>query len=98
MRAAALLLAVIALLLATACQRDNVRPDLPTGPATVPELVIVERKVYVSIRPELTVERPIAEGTIAQCYEVAAARKAELVKGNSQLRRIAATQGTEVEP
>lgn len=98
MRNPMVLLILFALVAAPGCKRGAVRPDLPTGPATVPELLVVERKVYVPIPAELTRERPIAEGAIAQCFEVAAARKAELIKGNSQLRRIAATQGTEVEP
>ena len=92
------LLILFALLPVAGCKRADVRPDLPNGPATVPELLVVERKVYVPIPAELTRERPIPEGSIAQCYEVAAARKAEQIKANAQLRRIAAIQGTEVEP
>ncbi len=98
MRILPLLLITAALLLSTGCKRGTVRPDLPSGTATVPELLVVKRKVYVPIPAELTRERPIAEGSIAQCFEVGAARKAELVKANSQLRKIGAIQATEVEP
>ena len=87
MRTLALLLITIALLLTSGCKRAAVRPDLPTGPATVPELLLVDRKVYVPIPAELTRERPIAEGSIAQCFEVGAARKAELTDEISASQR-----------
>lgn len=88
----------IALVLLAACGRDNVRPDLPgDGHAVVPEVVIVERRVYVPIDPALTEPLAIAEGSITQCFDVAAQRRAALEVANARLREIAAIQGTEVE-
>lgn len=90
------LLAMFAL--ATAC-RDDVRPDLPdAGHVVRPEVVIVERKVYVSVPPALTEELPVAEGPISQCFDVAAERKKTIDVANSRFLQIGAIEGTEVEP
>lgn len=93
---------MIALLLATlalaACQRGGHKPDLPKGPAVVPQAVTVERVRYIAIPAYLTQEQPVAEGPLAQCPDVAAQRRAAIQKANSQLRRIRAIQGTEVKP
>jgi hypothetical protein len=93
------LLLIIATLALAACGKDNVRPDLPgQGSVVAPEVVIVERVRYVPIPAHLTRPMPIAEGSIAQCFNVAAERKAEQVKGNARFAEIQAIQGTEVEP
>lgn len=93
------LLTGLALLASLAgCGRKNIKPDLPPGDAVKPEVVIVERKVYVPIPAHLTQEQPIAEGPIAQCFDVAAKRRAGQAKSNAQLREIRAIQGTAVKP
>lgn len=93
------LILIAAALTLAACSRDNVRPDLPDGEGSVaPEVVIVERVRYVPIPANLTRPMEIAEGPITQCFEVAAARKAEQIKGNARLAEIGAIQGTEVSP
>lgn len=95
-----LLLIALASALA-ACDRD--RPelvaDLP-GAATVvtPEVVIVERRVYVSVEPRLTRQEAVAEGPIAQCFSVAAQRRTAIERLNARMAEIAAIAGTEVEP
>lgn len=82
-----------------ACGDDNVRPDLPdAGQVVRPEVVIVERRVYVPVPSELTRPVPIAEGPISQCFSVAAARKKAAEVANARLAEIAAIEGTEVEP
>lgn len=93
-----LLIGLLAAAVLSACAKEeNVRPDLLAG-GVVPEVVIVERKVYVAIPAHLTHEQPIAEGPIAQCFDVAAARRAAIRTGNAQLREIRAIQGTAVKP
>ena len=98
MRAACLLLTLLAL---AACGRgrEDIKPDLPGSECVVaPEVQVVTRRVFVSIDPALTAEEPIAEGPIAQCFDVARERRAALERANSKLRRIGKVQGTEVEP
>lgn len=90
-----LLTAAVFAALLTACP-GPVRPDLPEGPGVAPEVVVVERRVYVGIPAHLTAQQPIAEGPIAQCFSVAAARRAAIQTGNANLREIAAIQGTAV--
>ena len=98
MRIARLLPLAALLLAACGRDRDDVRPDLPASDGVAPEVVIVYRDRYVPIPAHLTQPMPIAEGSIAQCFDVAAQRKAEQVKGNARFAEIAAIQGTEVEP
>ena len=94
-----LVLLAIGLVLMSGCGRDNVRPDLPgQGGAVAPEVVIVERKVYVGIPAHLTRPLPVAEGPIDQCFAVAAQRRAAQATLNAQLAEIAAIEGTEVSP
>lgn len=88
-------------LVLVACGRDHagIQPDLPTAcTAVAPEVQVIERIVYVPIKRELTREEPIAEGPIAQCFDVAAKRRAALERINSRVREISEIQGTEVEP
>lgn len=94
-----LLAIALALVLAGCCRhRDEIKPDLPgAGTVVAPEVVTVERRVYVPIPGNLTAE-PIAEGPIAQCFEVAAQRRAALERANAKIAQCAAVQGTEVEP
>lgn len=93
------LILALALLVLTACNRHDRKPDLPTADTIVqPTIVYVDRVRYVQIKPELTQEQPIAEGPLSQCPVVAKARKAALKKANSQLREIGAIEGTAVQP
>ncbi len=82
-----------------ACGHDQVKPDLP-GASTVvtPKIIYVDRIVYVKVPSKLTGPEPVAEGPIAQCFTVAAARRAALGRCNSKLKSIEAIEGTEVEP
>jgi len=95
------LIAILALLLLAGCCRDrhDLKPDLPgAGTVVAPEIVIVEKRVYVPIPAGITRPEPIAEGPIAQCFEVAAQRRAALERANGKLAQCAAVQGTEVQP
>jgi len=93
-----LLTALVLLFALAGCASKGAKPDLPPSTPITPEIVIVERKVYVAIPASLTQEQPIAEGSIAQCFHVAAQRRAALVKANARLREIGAIQGTAVKP
>lgn len=96
---AKLLILAMLVLGSAACRKDVRGADIPAqGAVVVPEVVTVVRERYVRIRPELTAQHPIAEGPLAQCPDVAAARKAELQKANAKLGEIAGVQGTEVKP
>lgn len=92
------LLLIVALLTLAAC-KHAVKPDLP-GPDKIvtPTVVTVERVVYVRVPADLTKPEPIAEGPIAQCFDVAAQRRAALARANSKLKQISQIQGTEVQP
>ena len=96
------LLTAIALAAAlSGCCRDrhDLKPDLPdAGTVVAPEIVVVEKRVYVPIPAAITRPEPIAEGPIAQCFEVAAQRRAALERANAKIAQCAAVQGTEVEP
>ena len=73
--------------------------DLPGEDKIVtPTVVTVERIVYVKVPAELTRPEPIAEGPIAQCFDVAAQRRAALQRANSKLKQISEIQGTKVKP
>lgn len=97
MRTALMLLACCAALLLPACNRANLKPDLPgAGTVVKPEIVYVDRFVYVAIPASLTDEMPIAEGPLSQCPDVAAQRKKAAAVLNSRMRQIRAIQGTEV--
>ena len=91
-----LIVSALVMSLVSACA-GPVRPSAPPPPVK-PEVIVVERKVYVAIPAHLTEEQPIAEGPIAQCFDVAARRRAAIRKGNGQLREIRAIQGTAVPP
>lgn len=98
-RAARLLTLVLLVLAVAACKRGAVKPDLPpTGTAVAPRVVPIYIDRYVRIDPALTVEEPIAEGPLAMCPDVAAARRAALVRANSRFRQISEIQGTPVQP
>lgn len=91
-----IILAAVALL--SAC-KHQARPDLPgPGMAVAPTVVTVERVVYVAIPARLTRPESIAEGPIAQCFDVAAKRRAALQRANAKLTQISTIQGTEVQP
>lgn len=95
MRAA---LALVLLLPALAACRHDRKPDLPGGTVVRPEAVIVERLVYVPVPAALTAELPIAEGPIAQCFDVAAQRRAAVQTANARFRAIRDIEGTPVPP
>ena len=95
------LIAILALLVLAGCcrERHDVKPDLPgVGTIVAPEVVEVEKRVYVPIPASMTQPEPIAEGPISQCFEVAAQRRAALERANAKLAQCAAVQGTEVTP
>lgn len=95
---ARLFLAVAASALA-ACGKGNVKPDLPDpGTAVRPEVVVVEKIVYVPVPARLTRLEPIAEGPLSECPVVARERRAALERCNARLAETATIQGTEVEP
>lgn len=95
-----LLLMIVALvLMLAACGSAPRQPDLPgAGLAVTPTLVTVERRYYVPVPAELTTPEPVAVGAIAECFAVAAERRAALEQANARLREIAGIQGTEVAP
>ena len=78
----------------TGCTQAPVKPDLPPATVIKPQIVYVDRYVYVPIKEPLTDPHSIAEGPLAECPAVAAARKAELVKCNAAKREIRAIEGT----
>ena len=95
-----LAIAITALLAACGRDRADVKPDLPTHcPAgSAADVRIVERKIYVSIPRTLTRQEDIAEGTLAECPQVARERRAAIERLNSRMQQIEAQQGTEVKP
>lgn len=98
MRALLMLSACCAAMVLSACNRHALKPDLPGAGAVVkPEIVYVDRYIYVPIKPELTREEPIAEGPLSQCPDVGAARKAALKRINARVREIGQVQGTEAQ-
>ena len=62
-------------------------------PVVKPQIVYVDRFVYVEVEPELTNPHPIAEGPLAHCPLVAAARKTELLKCNAHKAAIRRIEG-----
>lgn len=58
-----------------------------------PQIVYVDRFVYVEVPAELTDPHPIAEGPLAHCPVVAAARRAELEQCNADKAAIRAIEG-----
>lgn len=75
------------------------KPDAgPVQCAVAPEPVVVERRVYVSIPPSLTRTEAVPEGPIAQCFDVAAQRRAVIERLNGRAEQVRAIQGTEVKP
>ena len=91
-----LLLIIVALVMMLAsCGSPPRKPDLP-GPelAVTPTLVTVERRYYVPVPAALTTTEPVAVGAIAECFAVAAERRAALERTNARLREIAGIEGT----
>lgn len=87
---------LIACALLAACA--STREPLPDGRTAVrPVVQVVERIVYVPIDAELTGPEFIAEGPLSMCPQVAAQRKAALVRCNAKLEQIGAKEGTAVE-
>lgn len=75
------------------------KPDAgPAQCAVAPEPVVVERRVYVSIPASLTRSEVVPEGPIAQCFDVAAQRRAAIERLNGRAEQVKAIQGTEVKP
>ena len=58
-----------------------------------PRIVYVDRTVYVEVEPELTNPHPIAEGPLAHCPMVAAARRAQLEQCNADKAAIRRIEG-----
>ncbi len=82
----------------TGCSGAPSRQDATPSVAVAPSVVTIQRISYVKIPAELTRVEPIAEGPIAQCFDVAAQRRAALERANAKLRQIAQIQGTEASP
>ena len=91
---------ILLLLAAGLAGCDKVRkPEQASGAVAIaPQPVVIVKRIYVPIPPALTQPEPVAEGPIAQCFDVAAQRRAALVRANAKLSRAAAIQGTEVKP
>lgn len=70
----------------------------PVQCAVAPEPVVVERRVYVTIPAALTRTEAVPEGPIAQCFDVAAQRRAVIERLNGRAEQVRAIQGTEVKP
>lgn len=99
LRTIVMVLIVMLVVLLTSCGSAPRQPDLPGAAlAVVPTLVTVERRYYVPVPADLTTTEPVAVGAIAECFAVAAQRRAALEQVNSRLRQIAVIQGTEVTP
>ncbi len=97
MRLVLLLLPLV--VLATSCQRGDVRPDLPPAcPSGDAQVRVVTRTVYVDVPARLTVQEPIAEGPLSECPAVAAERRAAIERANARAAQIRAIKGTEVKP
>lgn len=97
-RPAALAIVVMLVLLLAGCPQQARKPDLPGNVIVKPELVTVERKVYVQVPAELTDPLPIAEGPLSLCPLVAADRRKTIEKANADRRATRALSGTEVKP
>lgn len=89
MRQPVRLLILLTALVLAGCVTGPPKPDM----LSVPDVVEVERRIFVPIDPALTIEHPIAEGPIRACLAVAADRKSELAKCNADKRAIRAVQG-----
>lgn len=91
---------IMALLMLAGCgNQDAVRGELPpAASAVVPKVQIVERVVYVKVPDRLTPQEEVPEGPIAQCFDVAAARRAVIERQNARAAEVRAIQGTEVKP
>lgn len=93
-----MVLVVMGALLA-GCGTAPRRPDLPGADLLVaPELITLERRHYVPVPDNLTAPEPIATGAIAECFAVAAERRAAIERANAKLTSIGAIQGTEITP
>lgn len=91
-----LTIAAMAALLAS-CGRT--KPEVgPAQCAVAPQAVVVERRVYVAIPSALTRTEVVPEGPIAQCFDVAAQRRAVIERLNGRAEQVRAIQGTEVKP
>lgn len=97
-RPAAIAIVALLVLVLAGCADKNRKPDLPGNVIVKPELVTVERKVYVQVPAELTDPLPIAEGPLSLCPLVAADRRKTIEKANADRRATRALSGTEVKP
>lgn len=70
----------------------------PVSVAVAPQPVLVERRIYVPIPARLTQTEAMPEGPIAQCFDVAAQRRAVIERQNARAEQIRSIQGTEVKP
>lgn len=96
---ALLVFALIAALSGCSLGRDSARSPLPsTQSAVVPKLQIIERRVYVKVPANLTKRSAVPEGSLPQCFEVAAQRRQVIEEQNARFEKIESIQGTEVAP
>ncbi len=91
------LLIAAALLVLAGCDRLR-KSEADHSVAVAPQPVVIMQRVYVPIPKVLTAPEPIAEGPIAQCFDVAAQRRAAQERANAKLKQIGLVQGTEVKP
>ncbi|MGE8210947.1 MAG: hypothetical protein ACN6RH_15745 [Stenotrophomonas rhizophila] len=88
-----------ALLAAAIAACGPTKPETePMQCAVAPEAVVVERRVYVPIPAALTRSEAVPEGPIAQCFDVAAQRRAVIERLNGRAEQVRAIQSTEVKP
>lgn len=97
-RPAAIAIVALLVLVLAGCADKSRKPDRPGNVIVKPELVTVERKVYVQVPAELTDPLPIAEGPLSLCPLVAADRRKTIEKANADRRATRALSGTEVKP
>lgn len=70
----------------------------PVSVAVAPHPVVVVRRIYVPIPARLTQIEAMPEGPIAQCFDVAAQRRAVIERQNARAEQVRSIQGTEVKP
>ena len=81
-------LILVVLFTLTGCALGGVktRAQLPdSASAVVPRLQVVERRVYVKVPAHLTKRSAVTEGSLPQCFDVAAQRRQVMEEQNARL-------------
>lgn len=97
MRAYPAAIAMLLVIAVAGCDRVR-KPDLPGGVIVKPQVVTIQREVYVRVPSELTDALPIAEGPLAQCPMIAADRRKVIEQANADRKAVRALSGTEAKP